>query len=129
MLPNTTGMENRMARFVAGLRASGVRVSMAESQEAWQAVEHMGVTDRDLFKLTLRSTLVKAVDDFPAFDELFPLYFGTEAPPLLNPQAELTEEQQDMLQEALDALAQDIAELLQWLLSGEGPTPAWQPTL
>lgn len=122
MVNSTTGMENRMARFVAGLRASGVRVSMAESQEAWQAVQHMGVTDRDLFKLSLRSTLIKAVDDFTTFDDLFPLYFGTNAPPLLNPQAELNQEQQNMLDDALQELAQDITELLQWLLSGQGPT-------
>ena len=115
-------MEKRIARFVAGLRASGVRVSIAESQDAWAAIEHMGVVDRRTFYLTLRSTLVKEVADFPVFDELFPLYFGTDVPPLLNPQAELGEEQQQMLREALEQLAEDLAELLSWLLSGQGPT-------
>lgn len=115
-------MEKRIARFVAGLRASGVRISIAESQDAWIAVEHMGITDRRLFYLTLRSTLVKEAADFPTFDELFPLYFGTDVPPLLNPQAELTEDQQNMLKDALQQLAEDLSELLSWLLSGQGPT-------
>jgi uncharacterized protein with von Willebrand factor type A (vWA) domain len=115
-------MEHRIARFIAGLRASGVRVSIAESQDAWKAIEHMGITDRRAFYLCLRSTLVKEAADIPVFDELFPLYFGTDMPPVLDPQAELSEEQRSMLQEALDQLAEDLAELLSWLLSGQGPS-------
>ncbi len=111
-----------MARFVAGLRASGVRVSIAESQDAWEAITHMGIADREAFRLSLRSTLVKDVHDLPTFDELFPLYFGIGAPPLLNPQAELTPEQQAILQAALRELAGDLEELLSWLLSGQGPS-------
>lgn len=115
-------METRIARFIAGLRASGVRVSIAESQDAWTAVEHMGVGNRRAFYLTLRSTLIKEVADFPVFDDLFPLYFGTDVPPLLNPQAELSEEQKSQVQNALQQLADELAELLSWLLSGQGPS-------
>jgi uncharacterized protein with von Willebrand factor type A (vWA) domain len=115
-------MEDRIARFVAGLRASGVRVSIAESEDAWQAITLMGVIEKNLFRLTLRSTLVKDSADFETFDELFPLYFGTDVPPLMNPQAELSEEQQQLLQEALEEFAGDLEELLNWLLSGQGPT-------
>lgn len=115
-------MEERMARFIAGLRASGVRVSMAESQDAWRAVEHMGVLDREAFRLSLRATLIKEAADIPTFEELFPLYFGRDAPPLLNPQAELSPDEQRMLQQALQRLVEDIAELLSWLLSGQGPS-------
>ena len=115
-------MEERMARFIAGLRAFGVRISMAESQDAWRAVEHMGVLDREAFRLSLRATLIKEAADIPTFEELFPLYFGTDAPPLLNPQAELSPDEQRMLQQALQRLAEDIAELLSWLLSGQGPS-------
>lgn len=115
-------MEHRIARFVAGLRASGVRVSIAESQDAWRAIETMGIADRDVFRLTLRSTLIKESADFPVFDDLFPQYFSTDVPPLLNPQAELSPEQQTMLQQAVDQLAEELAELLSWLLSGQGPS-------
>ena len=119
-------MEDRIARFVAALRASGVRVSVAESQDAWRAIAALGVKDREGFRFSLRSTLVKDADALPTFDELFPLYFGPGAPPLIDPQAELTPEQQQMLREILQELMQQIAadlqQLLDWLLNGGGPT-------
>jgi len=115
-------MEERIGRFIAGLRASGVRVSVAESEDAWKAVEFMGIINRDAFRLSLRSTLIKEVVDFETFEELFPLYFGTDAPPLLNPQAELNPDEQSMLKDAIEDLAGDLAELLNWLLSGQSPT-------
>lgn len=115
-------MEHRIARFVAGLRASGVRVSIAEAEDAWKAVEHMGIVDRETFRLTLRSTMIKDAVNLPIFEELFPLYFGTGAPPLLNPQAELSPDEMNMLQQALEELAGDLVELLNWLFSGQGPT-------
>ncbi|HVO70922.1 MAG TPA: VWA domain-containing protein [Aggregatilineaceae bacterium] len=119
-------MEDRIVRFIAALRASGVRVSVAESQDAWQAVEQLGITDRDTFRLSLRTTLVKDADSIPTFEELFPKYFGTFTPPLIDPQAELSPEQQQMLQELLqemlDQLANDLQQLLEWLLSGRNPT-------
>ncbi len=111
-----------MARFITGLRASGVRVSMAESQDAWRAVDLLGVIDRDAFRLALRATLIKEAVDIPTFEELFPLYFGTGVPPLMNPQAELSPDQQNLLQQALDQFAEELAELLNWLFSGQGPT-------
>ncbi len=115
-------MEQRITRFIAGLRALGVRVSVAESQDAWRAIEHLGVIDKECFRLTLRSTLVKDYADYPTFDELFPLYFGNEPPPLLDPSAELSSEEQEMLWQAVQELAGDLTELLQWLLSGQGPS-------
>ncbi len=115
-------MEERIGRFIAALRASGVRVSVAESQDAWRAVEDLGVIDREAFRLALRSTLIKDEPNLSRFEELFPLYFGAGAPPLLDPQAELTPEQQQMLQQAMQQLAAQLQQLLQWLLSGQGPS-------
>jgi hypothetical protein len=119
-------MEERIARFIAALRASGVRVSIAESQDAWRAIEHLGAQDREAFRRSLRATLVKDFDSIPKFEELFPQYFGASAPPMLDPQAELTPEQQQMLQQMMqqlmEQLAQDLQKLLEWLLNGQGPT-------
>ncbi|NDJ53109.1 MAG: VWA domain-containing protein [Chloroflexi bacterium] len=115
-------MEKRIARFIAGLRASGVRVSVAESEDAWKAIRHMGVMERELFKLSLRSTLIKDANDILIFEELFPLYFGTAAPPLMNPQAELSPQEQQMMQEAADEVAGDLQQLLDYLLNGRAPT-------
>jgi hypothetical protein len=119
-------MEDRIARFIAALRASGVRVSVAESQDAWRAIEHLGIKERDAFRLSLRATLVKDFDSLPTFEKLFPQYFGSGAPPLIDPRNELSEEQQQMLQqmlqELIDELSKDLQKLLEWLLSGQGPT-------
>ncbi|MBI5959907.1 MAG: VWA domain-containing protein, partial [Chloroflexi bacterium] len=119
-------MEERIARFISALRASGVRVSVAESQDAWRAIEHLGIKNREAFRLSLRATLVKDFDSLPTFEKLFPQYFGSFAPPLIDPQTELSEEQQQMLQqmlqELLEDMANDLQKLLDWLLSGQGPT-------
>ena len=115
-------MEERIARFVAALRAAGVRVSLAESEDAWRAIRAMGVIDRDRFRWSLRATLVKEAADIPIFEELFPLFFGADQPPMLNPQEGLSPEERDMLQQAIDDLAGDLQRLLDWLLSGRQPT-------
>lgn len=119
-------MEERIIKFITALRAAGVRISVAESQDAWRAVERLGVANRDTFRLSLRATLVKDADALPTFEELFPQYFGSAASPLTNPQGNLSPEDQQKLQEALEQLMQDLArqlqQLLEWLLSGRGPT-------
>src|SRR5690606_5682459 len=106
-------MEERIVKFITALRAAGVRVSVAESQDAWRAVERLGVADRGTFRLSLRSTLVKDADALPTFDELFPLYFGSATPPLTNPQGGLSPEDQQMLRDALERMMQDLARQLQ----------------
>ncbi len=42
-------MERRIVQFIAALRASGVRISLAESADAFRAVEWLGVTNRENF--------------------------------------------------------------------------------
>lgn len=115
-------MDDRIIEFVRGLRAAGVRVSMAESMDAMRAVEVMGISDKELFRQSLRTTLVKESDDFAAFEELFPLYFGSGGPVLQNAMEELSEDEQEMLQAALQALSGRLQRLMDWLTSGEGPT-------
>lgn len=115
-------MEERIARFVAALRAAGVRVSLAESEDAWRAIRTMGVMDRDRFRWSLRATLVKEASDLPIFEELFPLYFGVDQPPMLNPQDGMSPEEQEMLQQTMDDLAGELQQLLNWLLNGRQPT-------
>jgi uncharacterized protein with von Willebrand factor type A (vWA) domain len=64
-------MEQRMVEFIAGLRAAGVRVSLAESNDAFHAVEQVGVMDRDTFRAALRTTLVKEAGDLPRIERGF----------------------------------------------------------
>lgn len=115
-------MDDRVIQFVRGLRAAGVRVSMAESVDALRAVETLGIQEKDVFRLSLRSTLVKESDDFAAFEELFPLYFGSGGPPLQNALEDMSPDDQEMLKAALAALSGRLQNLLDWLASGEGPT-------
>ncbi len=115
-------MDERIVQFIAGLRAAGVRISLAESQDAFRAVEHLGVTKREAFRAALRATLVKEHDDEPLFDRLFPLYFSSGGPPLIPSEEALTAEQQKMLGAAMRALAGDLGRLLQMLASGRGPS-------
>ena len=77
-------MDDRIIEFVRGMRAAGVRVSMAESMDAMRAVEVLGVADKELFRQSMRVTLVKESEDFAVFEELFPLYFGSGGPAMQN---------------------------------------------
>ena len=72
-------MEDRIIKFISALRGGGVRVSLAESADAFNAVEQLGVKDREHFRLSLRATLVKDASDLPTFEELFPLFFDASA--------------------------------------------------
>jgi uncharacterized protein with von Willebrand factor type A (vWA) domain len=83
--------------FIAGLRSAGVRVSIAESADAFRGVDFLGVMEKQTFRETLRATLVKDAKDSPIFDVLFPIYFGSGGPPMYNPTGDLTPEEQQML--------------------------------
>ena len=115
-------MDKRMVDFVRTLRAAGVRISLAESMDAMNGVDAVGVQSRDVFRSALKTTLVKEARDQQTFDYYFPLFFGDAAPPMQNIPDNLTPEQQQMLQEALQSLMgnmQALRELLKQLLQGQ----------
>ena len=114
-------MESRILQLIAALRASGVRVSLAESAEAFSAVDIMGIQDREHFRLSLRATLIKDAKDIPIFDKLFPLFFGTGQPPAMggNPSDEMTPEEAQMLADALRQFAEDLRQRIERLMNGE----------
>lgn len=116
------GMDNRVVDFVRGLRAAGVRVSLAESMDAMRAISALGIQDKEVFRQSLRTTLVKESDDFPVFDELFPLYFGSGGPPMQDAREDLSENEQEMLKAALSAMSGRLQKLIDWLTSGQAPT-------
>ena len=114
-------MESRILQLISALRASGVRVSLAESAEAFTAVDLMGIQDKEQFRLSLRATLIKDLKDIPVFDKLFPLFFGTEQPPMMggNPSDDMTPEEAQQLADALRQFAQNLRQRMQRLMSGE----------
>ena len=101
-------MDVRVVQFIAGLRAAGVRISLAESQDAFLAVQHLGVMDRGLFHSALRSTLVKERADQPIFDRLFPMFFSSGGPPFIPPDEALSPEDQKKLAESAMAMAKSM---------------------
>src|SRR5512141_1628689 len=114
-------METRILQLIAALRASGVRVSLAESAEAFSAVDLMGIQDREEFRLSLRATLIKDLKDIPTFDKLFPLFFGSSQPPMMggNPSDDMTPEEAQMWADAMKQFAENLRQRMQRLMNGE----------
>jgi uncharacterized protein with von Willebrand factor type A (vWA) domain len=101
-------MDQRIVEFIAGLRAAGVRISIAESQDAFEAARNMGILNQQNFHDSLKATLVKEVHDQPVFEDLFTLYFGNDEPPLMNLMDGLSPEEKELLQQALRAMLEQM---------------------
>jgi uncharacterized protein with von Willebrand factor type A (vWA) domain len=115
-------MDKRMVDFIRALRAAGVRISIAENQDAMNGVQSVGIQDIGHFRTTLKSTLVKDRNDQPTFEYFFPLFFSSNDPNLDDIYDQLTPEQQQMFQQAMNALMGDmeaLKRLLDQLMRGE----------
>jgi hypothetical protein len=113
-------MEEKIVKFISALRSAGVRVSLAESADALNAVNELGIKDRDAFRISLRSTLVKESKSIPTFEELFPLFFGSsDNPPLMNLSDDLSPEDAQTLAEAILRYSEHIRQMLDRLSKGE----------
>ncbi|MFN8412419.1 MAG: VWA domain-containing protein [Anaerolineales bacterium] len=114
-------MESRILQLISALRASGVRISLAESSEAFSAVDLMGIQDREQFRLSLRATLIKDVKDIATFEKLFPLFFGSGQPPQMggNPSDDMTPEEANMLADALSQFGEQLRQRMERLMNGE----------
>jgi uncharacterized protein with von Willebrand factor type A (vWA) domain len=70
----------------------------------------------------MKTTLVKESKDQDKFEYFFPLFFGSNQPPMQDIMANLSPEQQEMLQQALEALMgnmQALRDLLRQMLEGK----------
>lgn len=115
-------MDKRMVDFIRVLRAAGVRISLAESMDAMNGVDAVGIQSRDVFRSALKTTLVKEARDQETFEYYFPLFFGDSTPPMENIPDNLSPEEQEMLEQALQAMMgnmQALQELLRQLLQGQ----------
>ena len=74
-------MESRILQLIAALRASGVRVSLAESAEAFSAVDLMGIQDREAFPFVVARHTDQGSERHPHIREIIPtlLRVGTAA--------------------------------------------------
>jgi len=69
-------MQEKLVEFANLLRENGVRVSLAETLDAFSASEVTGLSERDAFRAALRATMVKRASELPVFEELFDIYFS-----------------------------------------------------
>ncbi|MGA2512754.1 MAG: VWA domain-containing protein [Candidatus Limnocylindrales bacterium] len=116
-------MDRRLVAFITDLRASGVRISLAESQDAARGLVHLPTLPRETFRAALQTTLVKDHTDDPIFDKLFSLHFSA-TPKFRSPEDVLSPDEQRMLEEALRATATNSNpnRLLRQLASAKNPT-------
>ncbi|OQY84878.1 MAG: hypothetical protein B6D41_15045 [Chloroflexi bacterium UTCFX4] len=120
-------MDQRIVEFIAALRAAGVRVSLAESADAFRATEITGVQERQTWKSALSATLIKEEPDRQVFEKLFPYYFGSGGPPLVNPAEDMSPEDAELFKDALRALLGDNArleQLVRYIMQGMNPSQA-----
>ena len=106
-------MDATVLRFATVLRERGVRLSVAEVEDAARAVAAVGLSRREPVRLALEASLVKEQRDLTLFGELFDLFFHLEP---VDPA-----EQEHAHDHAHDDL-QDTGQLHDFTLS-ESPSP------
>jgi uncharacterized protein with von Willebrand factor type A (vWA) domain len=116
-------MDERILEFIGDLRRAELRISPSEALDALAASAEVGLTDRETFKATLATTLVKEARDLPTFDRLFNLYFldlealGEGLAKALGPQDPRV---QDLLDRLADEEGLELDDLTELLMRGEG---------
>ncbi|MXW49714.1 MAG: hypothetical protein F4Z84_05610, partial [Gammaproteobacteria bacterium] len=71
-------MDRTLANFIRALRNSEVRISTAETLDAFNAVELVGYRDRAFLKRSLSLVLPKTFDEKETFDACFDQFFSFE---------------------------------------------------
>jgi uncharacterized protein with von Willebrand factor type A (vWA) domain len=71
-------LDRTLANFIRALRNSEVRISTAETLDAFNAVELVGYEDRDFLKRTLSLVLPKTADEKETFETCFDQFFSFE---------------------------------------------------
>ena len=119
-------MQKKIVEFTNILRKAGLRVSVSESIDAFQALDEMPLGERELFKDALRTTMVKRSDDIDSYDRLFDLFWSGFHDQLrqelegalgaMGGDFDL-EQLMEQLQEMLENMDVDLSALAQALLS------------
>lgn len=80
--PSPTGVPERLTALVQALRSHGIRIGTGETVDAGQAVEALGLSDRERVREGLAAALLHSEGQRPVFDPVFDLYFprGVGAP-------------------------------------------------
>ncbi|MDE0884685.1 MAG: VWA domain-containing protein [Myxococcota bacterium] len=105
-------MQQRIIEFTNLLRKSGIRVSVAEGIDAFNALEELSIDDREIFRDALRASMVKRGDEISTFNELFDLYWSGFYDNLRDSFGNLDEQMGEMGVD-LDALLAQMAEMME----------------
>ena len=102
----TGGVPERLAAFVAALRAQGIPAGPSETVDAAAALEVLGLDDRSLVRDGLAAALVRRGGQRAVFDAAFDLYFpaGVGAPERAR------EDRPETLEQLRDELAAALAD-------------------
>jgi hypothetical protein len=69
------GLERTIIAFCRFVRAEGLSAGVKESVTALEAARAVGIADRELLRLALRSVLCSSKDEWDKFDELFWIFW------------------------------------------------------
>ncbi len=69
-------MDRTLANFIGALRNADIRISTAETLDAFSTVELVGYSDRAMLKRSLSLTLPKTIDEKETFDTCFDRFFS-----------------------------------------------------
>lgn len=112
-------MEVTFTRFVRALRKANIRVSPAETLDAFSVLNRIGFADRDFLKDALGLALAKTIPEKLAFEDTFDRFFsqlGFREPPK---QAMLNSFDSRVLsQDATAQLGKPLADAIQQMLEG-----------
>ncbi|WP_371526245.1 VWA domain-containing protein [Streptomyces sp. NBC_01283] len=86
MTARATGVPERLTALVQALRSHGIRIGTGETVDAGQAIEALGLADRERVREGLAAALLHSEGQRPVFDPVFDLYFprGIGAPGALD---------------------------------------------
>ncbi len=122
-------MDSRIVEFAEVLRQNGLRLGVSEVQDAVLAVAEIGVADRELFRATLRATLVKREPDQSTYERAFDAFFTGAARPLealdrsllqrISEPGLLATDELKLVQAALDEMRDQLSPLTDAILQGD----------
>ena len=98
-------MDLTLTQFIQALRNADIRISPAETLDAFTTVELVGYRDRDHLKRSLALVLPKTVDEKDAFDTCFDQFFKIDEVNSANNQFGEGQEQDDSAESGNDSEA------------------------
>lgn len=122
---NPLKIRKKFSGFIKVLKEAGVTVSTAEILDMFAALEHTSFDDREIFKQTLSTTLIKDYTDLPVFEKCFHEFFEKKGGKkdlgidrtirnilesgAMSDAHELTEDEQDLLDQMIDQVIEQLA--------------------